>query len=325
MKKALLFIMALFVSQFIIAQECSELFISEYVEGSGNNKAIEIYNPTDNVIDLSAYQLVRYSNGGTTPNGVALGGTIQPKSTYVVVLDKRDPNGTGQDIMVDLALQAKADTFLCPIYEINKAMYFNGNDAMALEKIGGEAVDIFARAGNPDPENGWTNVTDTTITYNDNGVPTDYTITDYIVGPLFWMSWTRDHSLIRKPQVTEGITENPAVFNVAMQYDSLPENTFENLGSHVCDCNNASVNDLAEASFKFYPNPVSDGQLTIESEEAIESVLIMSITGQVIAEREFGFATFSSTFNINDVESGIYFIKARLTNDQQIVRKFVKE
>ena len=45
------------------AQECVEIFISEYVEGWSNNKAIELYNPTDEDVDLSNYRLERYSNG----------------------------------------------------------------------------------------------------------------------------------------------------------------------------------------------------------------------------------------------------------------------
>ncbi|PIY31952.1 MAG: hypothetical protein COZ08_07980, partial [Bacteroidetes bacterium CG_4_10_14_3_um_filter_42_6] len=144
MKKLLLLLVVAFFATFSFAQECSNLFISEYVEGSGNNKAIEIYNPTPNSIDLSAYQLVRYSNGGFEPNAVGLTGTIESKSTFVVVLDKRDPAGTGQEVPVDAALQEKADIFLCPVYEINKMMYFNGNDAVTLEKTNGQIIDIFA-------------------------------------------------------------------------------------------------------------------------------------------------------------------------------------
>ena len=34
----------------------AELFISEYIEGSGYNKALEIYNPSQSNVDLSAYQ-----------------------------------------------------------------------------------------------------------------------------------------------------------------------------------------------------------------------------------------------------------------------------
>ncbi|MEJ7589411.1 MAG: lamin tail domain-containing protein [Ferruginibacter sp.] len=31
-----------------------DVFISEYVEGSSNNKAVELYNPTNNTINLGA-------------------------------------------------------------------------------------------------------------------------------------------------------------------------------------------------------------------------------------------------------------------------------
>ena len=45
--------MTAFIGTFSMAQDCSELFISEYAEGWSNNKAIEIYNPTGADIDLS--------------------------------------------------------------------------------------------------------------------------------------------------------------------------------------------------------------------------------------------------------------------------------
>ena len=50
-----LFHAALFVFAAVAAgaQPCTELFISEYVEGSSNNKAIEIYNPTGVAVNLS--------------------------------------------------------------------------------------------------------------------------------------------------------------------------------------------------------------------------------------------------------------------------------
>ena len=110
------------ISMATFAQDCSDLFISEYVEGTGNNKALEIYNPTLNAIDLSSYQLVRYSNGDFEPNPVGLTGTIESKGTFVVVLDKRNPDGTGLEQPVDTALQEKADIFLCPDYGTNKKL-----------------------------------------------------------------------------------------------------------------------------------------------------------------------------------------------------------
>ena len=65
MKKILLFIVGVLTLN-ASAQNCSELFISEYVEGWSNNKALEIYNPTANPINLGGYFVARYSNGATT-------------------------------------------------------------------------------------------------------------------------------------------------------------------------------------------------------------------------------------------------------------------
>lgn len=69
----------------------ADLFISEYVEGSSNNKYIEIYNPTNEVIDLSAYAIDLNTNGGASwskdgtgySNYSELSGTIAAKSTIV--------------------------------------------------------------------------------------------------------------------------------------------------------------------------------------------------------------------------------------------------
>ncbi|MCK7471803.1 MAG: hypothetical protein MZU95_14260 [Desulfomicrobium escambiense] len=44
----------------------TDLFISEYIEGSSNNKALEIYNGTRATVDLSIYSVALYSNGSAT-------------------------------------------------------------------------------------------------------------------------------------------------------------------------------------------------------------------------------------------------------------------
>ncbi|HTL81110.1 MAG TPA: lamin tail domain-containing protein, partial [Bacteroidia bacterium] len=64
MKKFLLAIISLGSTVFAHSQ-CNDLFISEYDEGTSNSKALEIYNPTPDSIDLSNYRLVRYSNGSS--------------------------------------------------------------------------------------------------------------------------------------------------------------------------------------------------------------------------------------------------------------------
>ena len=64
----------------------------EYIEGWSNNKALELYNPTNAAVDLSDYRLERYSNGATAAQDnqkVDLSGTLAANSVVVVVLDKR--------------------------------------------------------------------------------------------------------------------------------------------------------------------------------------------------------------------------------------------
>ena len=62
---------------------CSDLFISEYVEGPGNNNAIEIYNPTSFDIDLSDYTINRYGNGSSSdPEVWQLSGIITPEMLW---------------------------------------------------------------------------------------------------------------------------------------------------------------------------------------------------------------------------------------------------
>lgn len=326
MKKTLLLIMAMAIGQFIFAQDCSDLFISEYVEGSGNNKAIEIYNPTEGAIDLSAYQLVRYSNGGFEPHAVPLpADIIESNETYVVVLDKRDPDGTGFEEPVDSALMMVADTFLCPVYEVNKMMYFNGNDAVTLEKDGGQTiVDMIARVGSPDPVNGWTDITDTTITWMNAGNPEEYTIVDYMVGPLFWLSWTRDNTLIRKSTVQKGIEDNPDVFIVTMEWDSLPKNTFENLGEHDCDCFESGIADNPlNINVTLFPNPVTGGVLNIDSEENMTSVELINTIGQAFIREDLLAGTKTYSLNLKQLNNGVYFVKITFKDKNTLVKKIV--
>ena len=328
MKKSLLYILTIFISISMFSQECSDLFISEYVEGSGTNKAIELFNPTNEPINMADYQLVRYSNGGTTPYAVALGSIIQPRSTFVVVLDKRDPNGTGVDQPVDSALQMKADTFLCPVYEVNRMMYFNGNDAVTLEKIStGAVLDIVGKVGPPmtADDNGWGNLNDTTITWNSGGVPTEYTIQNYIVGPLFWLSWTKDNTLIRKPNISGGVTANPEpYFVVDVEWDSIPENTFDSLGFHNCVCTYLDVEENAlQSAIKVYPNPIINREFSVASDEPIERIEIYDITGKLVEFREIERGTNTYQMHTESKLSGLYLLRISLSNGDMLTKKIL--
>jgi hypothetical protein len=96
----------------------TDLFISEYIEGSSNNKAIEIFNGTGSPVDLDAggYALRIYSNGGTSPSTIALAGTIADGDVWVVA-----------NTSANAAILAAAD-------QTSGSLGFNGNDVVALAK-----------------------------------------------------------------------------------------------------------------------------------------------------------------------------------------------
>lgn len=127
-------------NRFNSVSDCSELFISEYIEGSGDNKFIEIYNPTDSSIDLSTYDLVMYSNGSATISAtLTLSGTITSGGTFVI-----ENSSENLGVTADLSTS-------------NTVMSFNGDDAIALRKSS-TAIDVIGQIGT-DPGTQWSGTT----------------------------------------------------------------------------------------------------------------------------------------------------------------------
>src|SRR5262245_31556759 len=70
----------------------TELFISEYIEGTSNNKAIEIFNGTGAPVDLTGYALLMYFNGATTAGlTINLTGTVANGDVWVVAQASAGP------------------------------------------------------------------------------------------------------------------------------------------------------------------------------------------------------------------------------------------
>lgn len=312
MKKILLSVAAVFTVASFNAQ-CTEIFISEYVEGWSNNKAIELVNPTSAPIDLSAYELRRYSNGSTSAGAtkkLALSGTIAAHGTFVIVIDKRDSTGTGQEAPVWDTLQNQADVFLCPVYAINNVMYFNGNDALALFK-GTVAIDVFGKVGeDPGTING---VTSSNKSY---GWPLISLSGDSI-------AWTKDHVLIRKFNVTEGDSDALNAFDPRAEWDSLSPLNFSNLGEHFCNCPgllSISENEITE-KFNVFPNPSSLGLITIKASNVPTTIEVYSITGAKVIEQNANSTTIR--ISTDELNKGIYFVALTFENGQKLTKKII--
>ncbi|MEM6723131.1 MAG: lamin tail domain-containing protein [Bacteroidota bacterium] len=92
----ILFLLFAFQQTFAQVAPCTDLFISTYIEGFGNNRSVEIYNPTPNPIDLGGYTIGRFRNGSTSFSKQAIpSAMIQPYDVHVITIDKRNPAGTG--------------------------------------------------------------------------------------------------------------------------------------------------------------------------------------------------------------------------------------
>src|SRR5262245_46214124 len=115
----------------------TELFFSEYVEGSGNNRALEIFNGTGAAVDLNAYTVELYADSSPTPSqSRLLSGTIANGDVFVLAHSQADAAILAVADLVDDAVTS-----------------FNGDDAIVLRK-GRVIVDVIGQVA-VDPGPGW--------------------------------------------------------------------------------------------------------------------------------------------------------------------------
>ena len=101
----------------------TDLLFSEYIEGSSNNKALEIANNTGSSVTLSAYTIKKQTNGaGSWSTGLALTGTLTTGSKFVIVNSSIS--------------SACFSTSAANISTTATELTFNGNDAVGLFKNG---------------------------------------------------------------------------------------------------------------------------------------------------------------------------------------------
>lgn len=116
----------------------TELFFSEVIEGSSNNKALEIYNGTGGSVDLNAggYNVQIFFNGNASAGlTINLTGTVADGDVYVIA--QSSANAT---------ILAQAD-------QTNGAGWYNGDDAVVLRK-GTTVIDAIGQIGF-DPGSEW--------------------------------------------------------------------------------------------------------------------------------------------------------------------------
>ena len=136
MRSIKLRLILLAVTMFQIFEADAQLIISEYLEGTSNNKCIELFNTTGADINLSGYSLRRYSNGTSNPTTIALSGTITSCGTHVIC------NSSSEAALLAITNQTSG------------SLNHNGDDAYDLFD-GSSVIDVFGDIG-CDPGSEWT-------------------------------------------------------------------------------------------------------------------------------------------------------------------------
>jgi predicted extracellular nuclease len=116
----------------------TELFFSEYIEGSSNNKAFEIFNGTGAAVDLAGggYNVQMFFNGSAAAGlTINLVGTVADGDVFV------------------LAQSSAVATVLAQADQTNGAGWFNGDDAVVLRR-GTTVLDVIGQVGF-DPGTQW--------------------------------------------------------------------------------------------------------------------------------------------------------------------------
>ena len=171
----------------------ASVFISQYVEGTGNNKAIEVFNGTLSNLDLAAgnYTLQQYDNGALTASvTMVLSGVLAP-GTCQVVGRPNFPTNYGPDPAI-LGLANLAT---------NKQLDFNGDDVVVLLR-NGTVIDRIGQVATNAPGSVWSRT-------------------------------ARNHTLTRKQTIYTGtLTAVTAAFPLQDEWDIAGQDSFADLGTH---------------------------------------------------------------------------------------------
>ena len=276
-----LFLLASFITN---GQE--NIFFSEYAEGSSNNKYLEIYNNSDQTIDLTEYAFPNVSNAPTTVgeyeywNTFDAGSTIEPYGIFVIAHPSADET-----------ILAEAD--------MTSFVYFsNGDDGFKLVHGTEDSFTVLDEIGDwqGDPGSGWD-----------------------VAGVS---QGTKDHTLVRKSSVQNGNTwANSAGTNADdSEWIVYDQNTWTYLGAHEID-SSLSISDNEILDMMVYPNPVDGNYVTILSPvEGLKEIQVFTVTGRKVMDTAIN----GNTLDVSSFNSGFYMLKVTINGQSKISKLVVR-
>ena len=276
----------LFLFTCFITNGQENIFFSEYAEGSSNNKYLEIYNNSDQTIDLTEYAFPNVSNAPTTVgeyeywNTFDAGSTIEPYGIFVIAHPSADET-----------ILAEAD--------MTSFVYFsNGDDGFKLVHGTEDSFTVLDEIGDwqGDPGSGWD-----------------------VAGIS---QGTKDHTLVRKSSVQNGNTwANSAGTNADdSEWIVYDQNTWTYLGAHEID-SSLSISDNEILDMMVYPNPVDGNYVTILSPvEGLKEIQVFTVTGRKVMDTAIN----GNTLDVSSFNSGFYMLKVTINGQSKISKVVVR-
>jgi len=277
--------------------ETANIFFSEYIEGSDDNKALEIVNASDKSVNLSDYAVLsNYNNSPwyTTHYSFPTDAILSPGDVWVIAHSGAD--STIRNVADDTTRASVVN--------------FNGNDVRALVKIMvGDTtfLDVIGLYKDPNLGEGWTVA----------GIP----------------NATKDHTIVRKSSVRQGNTDwtvSAGTNADDSEWIVYGSNIFDYLGSHTITpsslfglCNAPDRLDNYRL-YPCYPNPFNPST-TIQYDlykETIVTLRIYDLRGIIVntlvKERQepgtYRVLWNGTNTNSNVVAAGIYLYHIQTTD-----------
>jgi len=80
---------------------------------------------------------------------------------------------------------------------------------------------------------------------------------------------------------------------------------------------------LADTGVEMFPNPVTEGSLTIKSEESFHHIQILNITGELVFNREYPSGTNTEVIELTHLKKGMYLVRVSFSGKPNHTAKII--